>query len=68
MGLRSFCPHCHGEIGRDCFNVEECGIITQQQSEQAPYLAETIVALKDEIQILEAKVFDLERRLEGKSQ
>ena len=23
------CPHCGGIIGRDCFNVEECGEITR---------------------------------------
>lgn len=24
------CPHCGGVVGRDCFNVEECGAITQE--------------------------------------
>lgn len=40
----SHCPHCGGLVGRDCYNVEECGYVSQmmqqeQQREQAEEFA-----------------------------
>lgn len=29
------CPYCSGMVGRDCFNVEECGEITRQMALQS---------------------------------
>lgn len=36
----SHCQHCGGLVGRDCFNVEECGAITQEIERQGMIDAE----------------------------
>lgn len=31
------CPHCGGALGRDCFNVQECGEITASMAQECDH-------------------------------
>ena len=47
---RDYCPHCGGAIGRECFNVQECGEITRQiaQEESRQYGSDEMDRLRSE--------------------
>jgi len=32
--MKTYCPSCGGLIGRDCFNTEECRLITENMNRQ----------------------------------
>ena len=48
------CPYCQGQIGLDCFNVEECGQITMAMQQQAQ--PSDIAEMENEISALRAEL------------
>ncbi len=52
----NLCPSCGGVLGRDCFNPQECALISQQQIEQIPQWQQEIQDLRAENERLKAIV------------